>query len=39
MEKYKCMIVEDEPLAVEILKDYIDQVPFLRLVDVCNDDY
>lgn len=37
MEKYKCMIVEDEPLAVEILKDYIDQVPFLRLVDVCND--
>jgi DNA-binding LytR/AlgR family response regulator len=37
MEKYNCILVEDEPLAAEILKDYIDQVPFLNLVAVCED--
>lgn len=31
------MIVEDEPLAVEIMEDYIAQVPFLQLEAVCND--
>lgn len=31
MSKIKCIIVEDEPLAVKILKDYIDQVSFLEL--------
>lgn len=33
----KCLIVEDEPLAAEVLKDYIQQVPFLRLIEVCSD--
>ena len=33
----KCMIVEDEPLAVDIIRDFISQVPFLQLVLVCND--
>jgi DNA-binding LytR/AlgR family response regulator len=37
MEKYNCIIVEDEPLAAEILKDYIDQVPFLNLITICED--
>jgi DNA-binding LytR/AlgR family response regulator len=37
MEKYNCMIVEDEPLAAEILKDYIGQVPFLNLVAISED--
>jgi len=32
-----CLIVEDEPLASEILQDYVKQVPFLHLVDVCTD--
>jgi two-component system, LytTR family, response regulator len=31
MSKIKCIIVEDEPLAVKILADYISQVPFLDL--------
>ncbi len=31
MSKIKCIIVEDEPLAVKILSDYISQVPFLAL--------
>lgn len=37
MEKYNCIIVEDEPLAVEVLEDYIRQVPFLELKAVCSD--
>ena len=31
MSKIKCIIIEDEPLAVKILSDYIIQVPFLEL--------
>jgi DNA-binding LytR/AlgR family response regulator len=28
----RCLIIEDEPLATEILQDYVAQVPFLKLV-------
>jgi two-component system, LytTR family, response regulator len=28
----KCLVVDDEPLALDILTDYIDKVPFLKLV-------
>src|SRR3954469_7921252 len=31
MSKMKCIIVEDEPLAVKVLSDYVSQVPFLEL--------
>ncbi|GAA0547310.1 LytR/AlgR family response regulator transcription factor [Chitinophaga japonensis] len=37
MQKYSCIIVEDEPLAAEVLEDYIRQVPFLLLKGVCSD--
>lgn len=37
MLKYSCLVVEDEPLAAEILVDYISQVPFLELKSVCSD--
>lgn len=37
MLKYSCLIVEDEPLAAEVLTDYIRQVPFLDLKGVCPD--
>ena len=35
MEKYNCIIVEDEPLAAEILEDYIRQIAFLELKGIC----
>lgn len=31
MSKISCIIVEDEPLAVKVLADYISEVPFLHL--------
>ena len=31
MSKIKCIIIEDEPLAVKVLSDYVLQVPFLEL--------
>lgn len=37
MKKYNCIIVEDEPLAAEVLEDYIRQVPFLQLAGICSD--
>ena len=37
MEKFNCLIVEDEPLAAEILQDYILQIPFLACKGICRD--
>lgn len=37
MSKISCIIIEDEPLAVKILSDYIAQVPFLELKAVFKD--
>jgi DNA-binding LytR/AlgR family response regulator len=37
MHRYNCLIVEDEPLAAEVMKDYILQIPFLQLKGICTD--
>jgi two-component system, LytTR family, response regulator len=37
MPEIKCIIIEDEPLAVKVLADYISQVPFLRLEGTFKD--
>jgi two-component system LytT family response regulator len=37
MPKIKCIIVEDEPLAVKVLSDYILQTPFLELQGTFKD--
>jgi len=37
MSKIKSIIVEDEPLAVKVLSDYISQVPFLELQGTFKD--
>lgn len=37
MSKIKCIIIEDEPLAVKVLADYVAQVPFLELQGTFRD--
>lgn len=37
MSKIKCIVIEDEPLAVKVLTDYIAEVPFLELQKVFKD--
>src|SRR6185503_11960430 len=37
MSKIRCIIVEDEPLAVKVLSDYVLQVPFLELQGTFKD--
>lgn len=37
MNRYKCIIIEDEPLAQNVLKKYIGEQPVLDLIAVCND--
>lgn len=37
MDKLNCLIVEDEPIAAEVIADYVGQVPFLRLRGICSD--
>lgn len=32
----KCIIVDDEPLAVQLLKGYVERIPQLELVNTCN---
>ncbi len=33
----KCIAVDDEPLAIALLKEYISKIPFLELVTTCSD--
>ena len=33
----KCIAIDDEPLALTQLSDYISQIPFLSLVKSCQD--
>jgi two-component system LytT family response regulator len=37
MSKVRCIIIEDEPLAVKVLSDYVSQVPFLELQSTFKD--
>jgi len=37
MSNIKCIIIEDEPLAVKVISDYISQVPFLELQGTFKD--
>ena len=32
-----CLIIEDEPIAAEVIQDYIEQIAFLELRGICQD--
>ena len=34
-----CIVVDDEPLALNLLRDFINKVPFLNLIKLCKDAY
>ena len=36
MEKYKCLIVEDEVLAQNLLKNYLSKIPNIEVVGTCQ---
>ncbi|NVM66672.1 DNA-binding LytR/AlgR family response regulator [Mucilaginibacter sp. SG538B] len=35
-KNYNCLIVDDEPLAREVLRRYINQIPMLNLIGECG---
>src|ERR1700741_547336 len=37
MSNIRCIVIEDEPLAVKVLADYVSQVPFLDLQGTFKD--
>ena len=37
--KIRCMAIDDEPIALEKLKKYIEDVPYLELVAACRGTY
>lgn len=36
MDKINCIIADDEPFALDLLKDYIEKTPFLHLEKACK---
>jgi len=36
MKRLNCIIIDDEPLAVDLLKSYVEQTPFLELTSTFN---
>ena len=37
MNKTKCIIVDDEPLAIEVLKSHIEKIDAIEIVGTCSD--
>ncbi|MDO9255476.1 MAG: LytTR family DNA-binding domain-containing protein [Bacteroidales bacterium] len=37
MKKIKCLILDDEPLALDLLEGYVLRTPFLELTEKCSD--
>jgi DNA-binding LytR/AlgR family response regulator len=33
----RCLAIDDEPLALKLLADYISKIPYLMLIDSCDD--
>lgn len=37
--KIRCIAVDDEPMALDKLKNYIERIPYLEVAGLCNDTY
>ncbi len=37
MKKIRCLVLDDEPLAIVLLKDYVDKISFLELIEATTD--
>lgn len=35
----RCLIIDDEPLAIELLEDFVSKIPFLKLEKSCSSAY
>ncbi len=35
MKKIKCLVIDDEPLALDLIERYVNQTPFLELIGRC----
>lgn len=35
----RCLIIDDEPLAIELLEDFVSKIPFLKLEKSCSNAY
>ena len=36
MDKLNCILADDEPLALDLIKGYVERIPFLNLVRCCS---
>ena len=36
MDKLNCLIADDEPLALDLIRGYVERVPFLNLIQTCT---
>lgn len=36
IQKVKCIVVDDEPLALNLIRSYVEKTPFLELVSSCS---
>jgi DNA-binding LytR/AlgR family response regulator len=36
MDKLNCLIADDEPLALDLIRGYVERVPFLNLIQACT---
>lgn len=36
MNRLNCLIVDDEPLALELIQSYVERIPFLNLIASCS---
>ena len=36
MQKIRCMIVDDEPLAIQLIENHISKIDSLTVVEKCN---